>query len=235
MTASAPLVLAIDAAGSACGAAVAAGEDLLAVAHVGMLHGQAEALLPIVDGVVREAGLTPSDLDLVAVTIGPGSFTGIRVGIAAARGIALALDLPLIGVSSFEAVAASVPDAALEARRLLVVLESRRADLYVQVFDCVARPLSEPAARDPETLAKALAWADGETLAIAGDGAGRAIQMLAQSVEAAIVEAAPPVAGALRAAIRKWRCRGESGAVRPLYLRPPDVSSPGGRGSSSAS
>ena len=235
MPAPAPLVLAIDAAGSDCGAAVAAGDKLLAIANEAMLHGQAEALLPMIDDVVREAGLTPSGLDLVAVTTGPGSFTGIRVGIAAARGIALARDLPLVGVSSFEAVAASVPDTAVEGRRLLVALDSRRADLYVQLFDGFARPLLEPAARHPETLANAVSWAERKTIVVAGDGAARAVQVLAKSGEATIVETAPPVAGALRAAIWKWR-RGEGdGAVRPLYLRPPDVSFPGGQGSSSAS
>jgi tRNA threonylcarbamoyladenosine biosynthesis protein TsaB len=157
------------------------------------------------------------------------------VGIAAARGIAVARDLPLVGVSSFEAAAASVPDAALEGRRLLVALDSRRADLYVQLFDGFARPRSEPAARHPEALANAVSWAERKTIVVAGDGAASAVQVLAKSVEATIVEAAPPVAGALRAAIWKWR-RGEGdGAVRPLYLRSPDVSFPGGQGSSSAS
>ena len=100
-----------------------------------MMHGQAEALFPMVDDVVREAGLTPSALDVVAVTTGPGSFTGIRVGIAAARGIALAVDLPLIGVTSFEAVTKTLSSDARTGRCLLVALESRRADLYVQFFD----------------------------------------------------------------------------------------------------
>ena len=235
MPAPAPTVLAIDAAGSDCGAAVAAGDKLLAIANAAMLHGQAEALLPMIDDVVREAGLTPSGLDLVAVTTGPGSFTGIRMGIAAARGIALARDLSLVGVSCFEAVAASVPDTAIEGRHLLVALDSRRADLYVQLFDGFARPLLEPAAMHPETLANAVFWVERKIIVVAGDGAARAVQVLAKSGEATIVETAPPVAGALRAAIWKWR-RGEGdGAVRPLYLRPPAVSFPGGQGSSSAS
>ena len=228
-------MLAIDAAGSDCGAAVAAGDKLLAIANAAMLHGQAEALLPMIDDVVREAGLTPSGLDLVAVTTGPGSFTGIRVGIAAARGISLALDLPLVGVSSFEAVAASVPGDGFEGRRLLVALDSRRADLYVQFFDGFGRPLSHPAARHPETLASAVPWAERQTIVVAGDGAARAVEVLAKSVEATIVEAAPPVAGALRAAIWKWRRGERDEAVRPLYLRPPDVGFPGGQGSSGAS
>ena len=108
------------------------------------MHGQAEALLPLIDDVVREAGLTASGLDIVAVTTGPGSFTGIRVGIAAALGIALAADLPLIGVTSFEAVVETVPSEARAGRHLLVALESRRADLYVQFFDPTDNRSSSP-------------------------------------------------------------------------------------------
>ena len=134
---------------------IAAGAELLALRHMEMLHGQAEALLPMVDAAMREAGLAASAIDFVAVTTGPGSFTGIRVGLAAARGIALARDLPLVGVSSFTATAATavVPADAV----LLVALESRRADFYVQLFDRAASPLREPAAMLPEALAAAVA------------------------------------------------------------------------------
>jgi tRNA threonylcarbamoyladenosine biosynthesis protein TsaB len=235
LPASAPLTLAIDAAGSCCGAAVAAGAELLAIANAAMRHGQAEALLPIIDEVVRGAGLTPPALQLVAVTTGPGSFTGIRVGIASAHGIALALQLPLIGVSSFEAVAAAVPVALLTGRRLLVALDSRRGDFYVQLFDDVRRPLSEPATRSAETLAD-FALCEEVDVCIAGDAAACAARALAaralsQGVEVITLEAAPPVAGALRAAQSKWQLNEQVKAVRPFYLRPPNVRIPGGRNS----
>jgi tRNA threonylcarbamoyladenosine biosynthesis protein TsaB len=219
-------VLAIDAAGSACAAAVAAGEELLAITSVAMLHGQAEALLPMVEDVVRKAGLTPSALDLISVTTGPGSFTGIRVGIAAARGIALARGLPLIGVSSFAAVTAAVRSAVLAERPLLVALETRRADLYVQLFDADGRPLWEPSAKLPETLALAFVGDQARAVTIAGDAAARAAKALAQTVEVSVVEGAspPPVAGVLTVALQRWRHGERSRAVQPLYLRPPGVS-----------
>jgi tRNA threonylcarbamoyladenosine biosynthesis protein TsaB len=228
-------VLAIDAAGSACGAAVASGRELLAIVNGAMIHGQAEALLPMVDEVVRQAGLAPSALDLIAVTTGPGSFTGIRVGIAAARGVALALGRPIIGITSFAAVAAALPGAAPEGRRILVALDSRRSDLFVQLFDCFGRPLSQPAARPPETLAVTFLSPRELSIAVAGDAAERAAQILAQVADAIIVETAPAVAGALRAALRQWRLGERDGAVRPLYLRPPDVSFPGGQNPRNAS
>src|SRR5487761_719063 len=96
-----PFVLAIDAAGAACSAAVAAGERLLAAERVESAHGQAEQLMPLIDRTMRRAGLAVAALDLIAATVGPGSFTGLRAGLAAARGIALASGRPLFGVTGF--------------------------------------------------------------------------------------------------------------------------------------
>src|SRR5690349_183976 len=100
------IILALDTAGSACSVAIARGEQLLAADRREMRHGHAEALMPMVDAAMREARLTARELDAVAVSTGPGGFTGIRIGLAAAHGIALAAGARLIGISSFAAVAA---------------------------------------------------------------------------------------------------------------------------------
>ena len=93
----------------------------------------------MIERVMQEAGLAPAQLDAVAAAIGPGGFTGIRVGLAAAHGIALAVGGRLVGISSFAAVAARMADLGPGAyESLLVALDSRRADLYVQL---VARDL----------------------------------------------------------------------------------------------
>jgi tRNA threonylcarbamoyladenosine biosynthesis protein TsaB len=195
------------------------------------MHGQAEALLPIVDDAMREAGLAVSAIDLVAVTTGPGSFTGIRVGLAAARGIALAGDFSLIGVSSFEAAAAGVAKSISVGHRILVALESRRSDLYIQLFERPGHPLSEPAAILPEALAAAVTVAVGtQPLAIAGDAAVRSADMLFGRSGMIVVKEAPlPAIGVVRAAMRRWREGERGGQVTPLYLRPPDVTVGGGR------
>jgi len=194
-----------------------------------MMHGHAEALLPIIDDVMSVTGLSASALDCVAVTTGPGSFTGIRVGIAAARGIAFARRLPLIGISSFEAMAEAVPTAMLGDRALMVALESRRAEIYVQLFDTAHRPLSQPAAYLPQTLASAIPSARGSAIVIIGDAVVRAAAPLAEHYDVAMVATGlTPAVGALSAAMRRWRCGERGGEVRPLYLRPPDVTVPGG-------
>jgi tRNA threonylcarbamoyladenosine biosynthesis protein TsaB len=210
---------------------VAAGGEVLALKHAAMMHGQAEALLPMVDEAMREAGLTISAIDFVAVTTGPGSFTGIRVGLAAARGIALAGNFPLIGVSSFEAAAAAAAETVCAGRCLLVALESRRADLYVQLFEDSACPLSEPAAVLPEALTAAVdAAAGARSLAIAGEAATRAAVALAGRSGVMLIEKTLPLAvGLSRAALRRWREGERGGDPRPLYLRSPDVTPAGAR------
>ena len=102
----------------------------------------------MIERVMAEAGLAPSQLDAVAVAVGPGGFTGIRVGLAAAHGIALAGGSQLLGISSFAAVAAAVTGCGVAGcEPLLVALDSRRADLYVQLFagDAIS-PLGAPQA-----------------------------------------------------------------------------------------
>jgi tRNA threonylcarbamoyladenosine biosynthesis protein TsaB len=225
------LVLALDSVGLACSVAVGLGEKVVAEERIDTMHAQAEALLPLVDKTMREAGQVPGAIDLVVATIGPGSFTGIRVGLAAARGIALATGAQLLGVTSFDAVTAgaALSDCS-ETRLLLVALESRREDLYVQFFDPDGDPLREPAAVMPFMLAGAVATTVGERpLLIAGDAAQRASATLAEHPDIAVLaDSAPGAVGALRAGLRQLRLGKAGDAPRPLYLRPPNVTLPEG-------
>lgn len=220
------VVLAIDSAGSACSVAVGFGGMVVAEGRIDTMHGQAEAVLPLVDKTMREAGQVPAALDLVMATIGPGSFTGIRVGLAAARGIALATGARLLGVTSFDAVGsgAALSDCS-EIRFLLIAIESRRQDLYVQFFDPRGDPLREPAAIMPFMLGEVVAATVGaRPLLIAGDAAQRASAALTQRPDTAVLaDSAPGAVGALRAGLRRQRLGKATDAPRPLYLRPPDV------------
>ncbi|MGB1028034.1 MAG: tRNA (adenosine(37)-N6)-threonylcarbamoyltransferase complex dimerization subunit type 1 TsaB, partial [Rhodospirillaceae bacterium] len=122
------MLLVLDAALAACGVAVLSDpETVLAHQLVPMARGQGEALVPLAQDCIAEAGLRPQDLTAIAVTIGPGSFTGIRVGISAAKGFAVALDLPVLGIRVTDALAASPPLTS----PVVVGLDSRRGDVFL--------------------------------------------------------------------------------------------------------
>jgi tRNA threonylcarbamoyladenosine biosynthesis protein TsaB len=217
-----PVVLAFDTAGSACSVAVARGDSVLGAERHAMRHGHAEALLAMIGRVIKAAGLAPVDIDGVAVTVGPGGFTGIRAGIAAAHGLALGCDAPLLGVTSFAAVAAPilVADA-----RLLVALDSRRADFYVQLFATTGVPITEPTAIPLEQLG---AWVGEAPVRIAGDVAEAAAAVLSAHRDIELVANSAPDARGVLATIRRWPEWADPMA-HPLYLRPPDVSFPKAR------
>lgn len=221
------LVLALDAAMSACSAALWSNSRTLARIVRPMERGHAEALMPMVERVMAEGGRTYAELDLVAATVGPGAFTGIRIGLAAARGIALAAQKPCAGVTTLEVLAAAAQVAHKGA--VLAAVESRRTDVFVQAFDGSGVPLGEAAALPPEGLAefvRAHSLAPGFVLA--GDGAARAAAALARAgLEAAICESASVPDPVLVAAIAAAR-HGQASALapKPFYLRAPDVTFP---------
>lgn len=193
-------------------------------------HGHAEALFPMIERVMAAAGLAPSQLDAVAAAIGPGGFTGIRVGLGAAHGIALALGVRLVGISSFAAVAARVAgegDAGCES--VLVALDSRRADLYVQLFARdAATPLAGPQALLTDRLGDYVArFAKARDVLIAGDAAEATEAALGSRFRCTLArDSAPDAKGVAAAALRDLGSGAMDGRVRPFYLRPPDVTLP---------
>jgi tRNA threonylcarbamoyladenosine biosynthesis protein TsaB len=138
-------VLAIDTALAACSAAVLDTEQPGAVASesLPMARGHAEALMPLLAELMRRADLAFADIDRIVVTTGPGSFTGLRVGIAAARGIALAADKPAVGVSTLSAYAA--PHLADDhTAPVIAAIDARHDHVYLQVFGPAGRVLVAP-------------------------------------------------------------------------------------------
>lgn len=102
------LVLGFDTSGRHCAAALLRGDTVLVARSEEMARGQAERLMPLLEEVLAEGGVTWSDLDVIGVGVGPGNFTGIRISVSAARGLALALEAPAVGVSTFEATSLDV-------------------------------------------------------------------------------------------------------------------------------
>jgi tRNA threonylcarbamoyladenosine biosynthesis protein TsaB len=208
-----------------CSVVVASGATVLGVEQDTAIYGQAEKLVPMVASVMRRAGLPASALDMIGVTVGPGSFTGIRVGLAAARGIARVNGARLIGVTGFQAVAASLAKRSPGPGFILIALESRREDLYVQILDHARVAIEDPAATMPEALNDMLDRVIGAApLLLAGDAAQRAASNLAQRPDTLAAEgSAPNAAGVLQAALCRWPSPAQTAGPMPLYLRPPAV------------
>ncbi len=142
-------VLAIDTALAACSAAVldtavgGVSDGIVASESLPMVRGHAEALIPLIARVMKAAGMTFPDLDRLVVTTGPGSFTGLRVGIAAARGLGVATKIPVVGVSTLSAYAA--PYLGLDDKNpVIAAIDARHEHVYLQVFGPGGRTLVAP-------------------------------------------------------------------------------------------
>jgi tRNA threonylcarbamoyladenosine biosynthesis protein TsaB len=217
-------LLAVDCATNACSAALWLDGGAGPRRYRPMRRGHAETLMPMVRAVMDEAGLAFAGLDAIAVTTGPGAFTGIRIGLAAARGFSLAADVPLIGVTTLEAVAAAHDP---EGAHILVALDSKRNDVYVQLFGPDGAALSAPASVMPDSAPTLIP--DGPQLVLAGDAAEQVAGPLAgrrPQPRRLSGPGLPDAAVVARlAAHRLALCPPKPGDAPPsaLYLRPPDA------------
>lgn len=211
-------ILAIDTALAACSVAVLAAERVVSRVEP-MPRGHAEALMPLVAEALAEAGIGYAAIDRFAVAVGPGTFTGVRVGVAAVRGMALATGRPAIGISTLEAIAATHLAVTGSRQPVVVAMDARRDEVYAQCFTAEGAPLDEARAVAVDALAASLPadvdTAVGTAAALLAAAAGR----IGRSVVVASAIGWPdPVILARLAAAR------ETGPPpSPLYLRSPDA------------
>jgi tRNA threonylcarbamoyl adenosine modification protein YeaZ len=214
-------VLAIDTALDACSSAVLDTDrgGIVATESLTMVRGHAEALMPLIARVMDESALEFRELDRIAVTTGPGSFTGLRVGLAAARGIALAAAKPAIGLSTLAGLAA--PHIAQDdSTSVVAAIDARHAHVYLQVFGAGGRTIVPPRIAP---LREAVRMALTEPARLVGSAA----ELIAASWPRSeppplLVDArgAPDIAWVARLGALATDGRGPP---RPLYLRAPDA------------
>ncbi len=215
-------VLAFDTSLGGGSAAVVAEGVCLARADEPRPRALVERLLPMIEDVLARAGLRYGALDLIAVTVGPGTFAGLRIGVAAARGLGVATGVPVAGVTSLEALAwAGLPHA--RGGNVVAAIDGRRGQLYLQSFagGPGLAPLSAPEAVDLERLAERLPPGAGVAV---GSGAAIAASAAAGIVPLPGIAAIDAAHVAAIAAARPLPCA----PPRPLYLRAPDAKLPGG-------
>jgi tRNA threonylcarbamoyl adenosine modification protein YeaZ len=212
-------VLAIDTALEACAAAILDGErgTVLASETIPMTRGHAEALMPLIARVMDSAKLTFKKIDRIAVTVGPGSFTGLRVGISAARGIALASGKPAVGLSTLAAFAAPHL-AANNGAAIIAAIDASHDNVYFQLFGKGHADAMPQIA----TIAEAVQVAPHDKVRVVGSAA----EMLAAAWPA---DKAPLLVEARSAPDIAWvahlgaAAQDTSVPPKPLYLRAPDA------------
>lgn len=218
----APLILACDTTQGACSVALYQGAAIAAQLQP-MQKGHAEALLPMIERVMQEAGVAMAAVDRLAVTNGPGTFTGVRVGLSAMRGLALALHRPLKAYGTLAVMAF----ACRHDGPVIVAVDAKRDTFYTQAFDAKGTASAPPAALSGEAVV-ALAQALGTPVGLCGSGAA----LLEAHIAGATVLNAPLYPQAARlaemaAADTDWPSAGaEVAATEPVYLRPPDATLP---------
>jgi tRNA threonylcarbamoyladenosine biosynthesis protein TsaB len=227
-------VLALDCSASACSVAIAAKSTtgdiaVLARCQQAMQRGHAAALVPMIEAALASARMRAGDLGLIAATIGPGSFTGVRIGLATARALAFAVAVPLAGLTTIEvllagATAADRAQLQAQGRQLMAAIDTHRGDYYAG-FDG-----GTPFVATAETIAvRAPA-----PLLVIGDGApplSDALVRLGIDARPGAAAATPNPETLARRALRQgtdhWRsANSRDGMPRPLYLRPAEVSLP---------
>lgn len=211
------LILGIDSSAAQCAAALVLDGETRVTRAEPMTKGQAERLAPLVQALLAEAGAAPADLSAIAVCTGPGNFTGVRIGVAFARGLSLSVGRPAVGVPRLDALAAP------HQGRVLASSDARRGECHARVCEG-GRPLSPLLQGAPETLAAELsAFAPTRAIGPAADAFSRLLD-LAPGPSGDLPD--PVVIAALGA-----RRLAEGAAPRPApeYPRPPDAALPSER------
>jgi len=211
------IVLALDTCLDACSLAVLDGATVRAQASHPMGRGHQEAVAPLAAEVMAHAGLAFADLERIGVTIGPGSFTGLRVGLAFAKGLGAALSIPVVGIGTLAALAEPLGE-----ELTFAAIDARRGQIYLQAF-AGGRALMAPDALDLATAAARVAELSGGRQAVlVGSGAPLLADLMpgARQIDA---PACDPAAVARLAAAQI-----NPPSPRPRYLRAPDARLPGG-------
>jgi tRNA threonylcarbamoyladenosine biosynthesis protein TsaB len=218
------LVLSFDCAVSGLGVALVQGNNVLAV-HREEGRDQAARLLPAIADLLHVAGVDRRAVSMIAVTVGPGSFTGVRVGLAAARGLAVALDIPLAGISTTTTLLAQAPKGP---RHAVAAIDSHLGDWFCALGEKDQTPFLATTSALAERLR------DRASLVVGPQAQRLAAELVAAGldVEASVMLPDPAVLArlAVERGVASWRARNrDEGLPRPLYLRGVNITLPDGR------
>lgn len=214
-------ILSLETATATCSVALHHDEQLLAVQEFHLEKSHSSILHPLIRDMLQYCELNRQDLSAVAISMGPGSYTGLRIGTSAAKGLCFALDIPLIAVNTLEAMAFSVQKFNLSKSLLCPMLDARRMEVYCQIWDAENREIlkTQPVIVDEKSFADYL---KDSKVSFFGNGSDKCRSLLGKSENAFFIEDIKPSAVSVGAlALHKFRSKSFEDVAYfvPYYLK----------------
>ena len=219
-----PTILYIETATDVCSVALSRGAEVIGLKEEAGGNNHAKHLLPFVDEVLKQGGCTVSDLNGVAVSVGPGSYTGLRIGVSTAKGIAYTAGIPVMAVGTLESIAQgareSWTDASAEPLQIVPMLDARRMEVFTTRYDFDMQSLEEGSAKivDENTFAELLSE---HKVLFCGNGMPKCREILSANPNAFFAEVPVSAKNMLPAALRKWQNSDFENVAyfEPFYLK----------------
>jgi tRNA threonylcarbamoyladenosine biosynthesis protein TsaB len=215
-----PLILNIETSTTLCSVSLARAGKVIAIKEVNDGYTHAENLHVFIDEVLEKAGKSPKDLNAIAVGSGPGSYTGLRIGVSAAKGLAYALQIPLIAVNTLQTMAAVAVQKNKSDILFCPMLDARRMEVYAAIFDKDLNTVKETSA---QILPEALSFFEtGKPICFFGDGMPKCKELLSQIPNSVFLEGIVPSASGLAELSNERHSKGQFEDVayfEPFYLK----------------
>lgn len=222
-----PTLLHIETSGEFCSVAVSKATTLLTLKETNEEFTHAKTITVFIDECIREAGLKLTDLDAVVVSMGPGSYTGLRVGLSAAKGICYALDKPLIGVSTLQALAWGARDQLGLEAVYVPMIDARRMEVYTAEFDSNLVEIVSPSAMILENDPFAEKLARGKDYVFCGNGAAKAEKVI-EAKNATFLSLESSARFMIELGVDAWENKKfeKMAYCEPFYLKRPNITKP---------
>jgi len=224
MTIETPILLHIETATDVCSVALSRGAEIIGLKEEAGGNNHAKNLLPFVDEVLKQSGVRMSEINGVAVSIGPGSYTGLRIGVSTAKGIAYTAGIPVMAISTLESIAQGAKtlwaENASEPVQIVPMIDARRMEVFTTRFTFDMQPLEEVSAKivDENTFAELLSE---QKVLFCGNGMPKCCELLSTFPNACFINAPVSAKNMLPTALRKWQNNDFENVAyfEPFYLK----------------
>ena len=219
-----PTILHIETATDVCSVALSRGEEIIGLKEEAGGNNHAKNLLPFVEEALKQGDCTVKDLDGVAVSVGPGSYTGLRIGVSTAKGIAYTAGIPVMAIGTLDSIAQGAKtlwaETSAEQPQIIPMIDARRMEVFTARYDFAMNALEEVTAKivDESTFAELLAT---RPLLFCGNGMPKCRELLSASSNAHFLDAPVSAKNLLLPALKKWQNHDfeDVAYFEPFYLK----------------